>query len=86
LNHREKISPAAYLDAQAIRRVHPNGEIVWEGRRRFIGDAFAGELLGLFPLAQGIWSVRFLHLEVGHLYRADAGAMRPANHVPIKKV
>jgi putative transposase len=85
-NDWEKISPAGYLGAQAIRRVHPNGEIVWEGRRRFIGDAFAGEPLGLFPLAEGIWSVRFLHLEVGHLYRADAGAMRPANHVHIIKV
>jgi transposase InsO family protein len=53
-NDWEKISPAGYLGAQAIRRVHPNGEIVWEGRRRFIGDAFAGELLGLFPLAQGV--------------------------------
>jgi putative transposase len=81
-------SPAVpnYLGALATRRVHPNGEIVWEGRRRFVGDAFAGELLGLFALSQEVWSVRFLHMEIGHLYRADAGAMRPANHTSFKKV
>jgi len=62
----------------AVRRVHPNGEIVWEGRRRFIGDALAAETVGLYPLAEGVWSVRFLHLELGHLHRADPGAMRPA--------
>lgn len=66
-----------YKRAKAVRRVHPNGEIVWEGRRRFIGEAVAGEQLGLFELADGLWSVRFLHLELGHLYRSDPGALRP---------
>lgn len=62
------------------RRVHPNGEIVWQGRRRFIGDALAGQVVGLYHLAEGIWSVHFLHLELGHLHRTDPGAMRPANY------
>jgi hypothetical protein len=66
--------------AALVRRVHPNGEIVLEGRRRFIGDALAGQMVGLYPLDQGIWSVRFLHLELGHLHRSDPGAMRPANY------
>jgi hypothetical protein len=69
---------AAHARATAVRRVHPNGEIMWEGRRRFVGDALAGYLVGLYPLAQGVWSVRFLHLELGHLHRTDPGAMRPA--------
>lgn len=64
--------------AVAVRRVHPNGEIAWEGRRRFIGDALAGQIVGLYSLAEGIWSVRFQHLELGHLHRTDPGAMRPA--------
>jgi hypothetical protein len=67
-----------YGRALAVRRVHPNGEIVWEGRRRFIGDALAGEQVGLFKLTEALWSVRFLHLELGHLHRADPGAMRSA--------
>lgn len=80
------LSSPNYIGALATRRVHPNGEIVWEGRRRFIGDAFAGELLGLFVLSQGVWAVRFLHLQIGHLHRADSGGMRPANHTFTKKV
>jgi putative transposase len=80
------LSRVKYLGAWATRRVHPNGEIVWEGRRRFIGDAFAGEVLGLFILSPGIWSVRFLHLEIGRLHRADSGAIRPANHTFMKKL
>jgi hypothetical protein len=83
-----KTGPATphYDGALAIRRVHPNGEIVWEGRRRFIGDALAGERVGLYALNQGVWSVRFLHLELGHLHRWDPGAMRPAHHAPPQKV
>jgi hypothetical protein len=67
-----------YAQALAVRRVHPNGEIVWEGRRRFVGDALAGETVGLYELEAGVWSVRWLHLELGQLYRRDPGAMRPA--------
>jgi putative transposase len=75
-----------YDRAVAVRRVHPNGEIVWEGRRRFIGDALAGQHVGLVELAKGIWSVRFLDLELGHLHRADPGAMRPAFHSRFQKL
>jgi transposase InsO family protein len=75
-----------YGRAVAVRQVHPNGEIVWEGRRRFIGDALAGQRVGLFAFAQGIWSVRFLDLELGHLHRTDPGAMRPAFQVRAPKV
>ena len=69
-----------YGSQVTLRKVHPNGEIVWEGRRRFIGDALAGEQVAVARLAEGIWSVRFLHLELGHLYRSDPGAMRPAHY------
>lgn len=72
--------------ALAVRRVHPNGEIVWEGRRRFVGDALAGQSVGLYRLAEGVWSVRFLHLELGHLYRADPGAMRPARYALVPQI
>jgi hypothetical protein len=36
--------------------------------------------VGLYHLAEGIWSVHFLHLELGHLHRTDPGSMRPANY------
>lgn len=74
-----------YGRTATVRRVHPNGEIVWEGRRRFIGDALAGQPVGLYQLEEGVWSVRFLHLELGHLHRADPGAMRPARYGTAKQ-
>jgi transposase InsO family protein len=87
---RKGVKPApeqpCYGRAVAVRKVHPNGEIVWEGRRRFIGDALAGQRVGLFTFIQGIWSVRFLDLELGHLHRTDPGAMRPAFHARPPKV
>jgi hypothetical protein len=87
---RKGLKPApeqpCYGRAVAVRRVHPNGEIVWEGRRRFIGDALAGQQIGLRTVTQGIWSVQFLDLELGHLHRSDPGAMRPALHVRPSKV
>jgi transposase InsO family protein len=71
--------PPRYTKAVAQRRVHPNGEIAWEGNRRFVGDAFAGHHVGLYLLEEGVWSVRFLHMEIGHLHRTDPGGMRPAS-------
>lgn len=73
---------SGHARASAVRRVHPNGEIMWEGRRRFVGDAVAGHPVGLYRLEEGVWSVRFLHLELGHLHRTDPGAMRPARAQP----
>ena len=70
---------ARHAQAQAVRRVRSSGEIVWEGQKRFVGDALAGQSIGLYVLSAGVWSVRFLHLELGHLHRADPGGMRPAH-------
>jgi putative transposase len=80
-----ELATVRYKGAFATRRAHPNGEIVWEGRRRFISDAVAGETLGLYPREPGVWSVRFLQLELGHLHRSDPGAMRPAAYIKPKK-
>jgi hypothetical protein len=74
--------PPRYGRAAAVRSVHPNGEIAWEGHKRFVGDAFAGQHVGLYRLEEGVWSVRFLHLEIGHLHRTDSGGMRPASVSP----
>lgn len=61
-----------------VRRVRSNGEIRWAGRKRFIGEAFVGQPVGLCPLNAGILAVRFVHLLIGHLHEQEAGAMRPA--------
>jgi transposase InsO family protein len=72
-----------------IRQVRSNGEIRWAGRKRFIGEAFIGQPVGLRQLEAGVHAVQFTHLLIGHLHQQDVGAMRPARyehfHPHIKK-
>lgn len=63
------------------RQVRSNGEIKWRGRRRFIGEAFIRQRLGLKPLRAGIHAVYFGPLLIGHLHEDDPGAMRPAAYL-----
>lgn len=67
-----------YPDRWLQRQVRSNGEIKWHGRKRFIGEAFVGQRIGLKPLQPGVQAVYFSTLLIGHLHEADLGAMRPA--------
>ena len=60
------------------RQVRSNGEIRWRGRKRFIGEAFVRQRIGLKPLKTGVQAVYFGPLLIGHLHDDDPGAMRPA--------
>ena len=42
-----------------VRRVRPAGTIKWRGEEVFLGEALAGELVGLAELASGGSIVRF---------------------------
>lgn len=66
--------PAGYQ----VRQVRSNGEIRWQGQKRFIGEAFVRQGIGLKQLRRGIHAVYFGSLLIGHLYDKDPGAMRPA--------
>lgn len=63
-----------------VRRVRTNGEIRWEGRKRFVGEAFVGYPVGLQAKGSGKWAVYFGRLLIGELRRSDAGGMRPASY------
>jgi len=67
-----------YGRGDSVRRVRSNGEIRWAGRKRFIGEAFVGQFIGLRRIKPGIYTVRFAHLLIGHLHEQETGAMRPA--------
>lgn len=60
------------------RRVRSNGEIKWQGRKRFVGEAFVRYRIGLMPLNHDVQAVYFGPRLIGHLHDDDAGAMRPA--------
>src|SRR5581483_7593082 len=76
LPHRRR--PIRYPCAWARRQVRSNGEIKWQGRKRFIGEAFIRQCLGLKPFKRGVRAVYFGPVLIGHLHHNDAGAMRPA--------
>lgn len=73
----QPLPPVQYPADWTVRQVRSNGEIRWQGRRRFVGEAFVGQPVGLKRLRAGVWRVRFMHLPIGQLHAADTGAMRP---------
>jgi transposase InsO family protein len=66
----ERIEDPWYDADHQIRRVRPLGTIKWGGEEIFLGQAFAGELVGLIELENGSYLVRFCHRDLGILDRA----------------
>jgi putative transposase len=60
------------------RQVRSNGQIKWRGRKRFIGEAFVQQPIGLKSIQRTVHAVYFGPLLIGHLHDKDPGAMRPA--------
>lgn len=70
--------PAAWLQ----RRVSPDGRLFWQGRQRFIGRAFGGEIIGLQCLQAGVWKIHLGSDLLGLLYQQDrAKSLRPARQL-----
>lgn len=67
-----------YPAAWAQRYVRSNGQIRWQGRLRFIGEAAVGWKVGLQRRSAGTWRVYLAGVLLGELHAADAGALRPA--------
>lgn len=70
--------PPRYPRGWASRRVRPNGEIQWNRRSRFIGEAFVRQQVGLKPWGKDRWRVYFYDWLIGEINAADLGSMRPA--------
>ena len=64
-----RVADPWYDADHAVRRVHGNGEIRWRGRSIFIGEALAGELVGLAALESGDQVVRFCGHDLGLIER-----------------
>jgi len=70
--------PPCYPTDLPVRRVHKGGEIKWQGRLRFVGEAFAGYLVALKRQRRAIWKVYFHHVLLGELHDTDATGIRTA--------
>lgn len=72
--------PRRYPPQWPKRRVAHGGEIMWQGRMRFVGEAFEGRYVNLKPRRRGVWRVYYYHVLLGELYAADLSGLRTASH------
>lgn len=54
-----RLSRMRYPETMTVRRVQKRGEFHWRGHRVFLGEALAGEPVGLEPEDDRYWTVRF---------------------------
>jgi putative transposase len=62
------------------RWVRGNGEINWQGKRRYVGEAFVGDYVGLKATGKKIWRVYFGPIVVGELHEDERGNIRTARY------
>jgi len=74
----EREPSVSYPRHWAVRQVRSNGQIKWQGRKRSVGEAFAGYPVGLQSKGGGVWAVHFGGHLIGQLWASDVGGMRPA--------
>jgi putative transposase len=78
--------PWNYPAGWSRRWVKGNGEITWQGRRRFTGEAFARDYVGLEPKRPGTWWVYFGPVLIGELDEKETGNLRPVRPLPARLV
>ena len=62
------------------RWVKGNGEINRSGKRRFIGEAFVGDYVGLKRRRANVWKVYFGPILIGELHEDETGNIRTARY------
>jgi putative transposase len=74
------VRPWKYSALWLRRWVKGNGQITFEGKRRFVGEAFVHDYVGLKPVRKGVWRVYFGPLLIGELHGSETGVIRPAKY------
>lgn len=72
--------PLSYPAQLPKRWVNHGGEIKWQGRKRFVGEAFARRYVNLKAHRPGVWRVYYYHVLLGELHAADLSGLRTASH------
>ena len=73
--------PLRYPARWSVRRVRSNGQIRWQGRLRFIGEAFVGMKVGLPSKGTRGNKVHLAKVLLGELRSSDAGGLRSAVYI-----
>jgi putative transposase len=75
-----RTEPWSYPAGWERRWVKGNGEISRNGGRRFVGEAFAGDYVGLQQRSAKVWRVYFGPLLIGELHENETGNIRIAQY------
>jgi hypothetical protein len=62
-----KIPDVEYSGDIVVRQVRSNGEIKWKGKSIYMSEALIGEQVGLMPIGERLWEIRFSFLPIGVL-------------------
>lgn len=76
----KKVRAWKYPRGWERRWVKGNGEIARAGRRRYVGEAFVRDYVGLKPTGAGVWEVYFGPELVGELHEKESGSIRMARY------
>lgn len=76
----KQTEPWSYPAGWERRWVKGNGEISRSGRRRFIGEAFVGNYVGLKRQGVNVWKVYFGPILIGELHEHETGNLRTARY------
>ena len=74
------VGPWNYPAGWERRWVKGNGEISRHGGRRFIGEAFVGDYVGLKRQSANVWQVYFGPILIGELHEQETGNLRTARY------
>ena len=74
--------PFIYPMDYVVRRVRSNGQIRWQGNKRYVSEALVGQLVGLRQIDNERWEVWFGSRLLGELHAGESGGLRPAVSVP----
>jgi transposase InsO family protein len=69
-----------------IRRVRSNGQIKWAGEKIFLSENLSGELVGLKPIDNDVWSIHFGPVPLATYHGFTRSIQRWGLHDPTKKV
>jgi transposase InsO family protein len=62
-----KIPSVEYSGDIVVRQVRSKGEIKWKGKSIYMSEALIGEQVGLMPIGERLWEIRFSFLPIGIL-------------------
>jgi hypothetical protein len=66
------LPPVTYPGHFVVKRVTKAGTIFFKKRRLlFVARALQDQLIGLDEIADGVWSIHFCHVRLGHVDERD---------------